>query len=199
MPDAADFAAMFTSLRAVTDLTKFFIDARDSSVIRTKAIELQREIIATQQSAMAANLAHTATLRRLGELEKEVIDLKAWDAEKEKYHLISVKRVPAGQRAPVAYGLKEPAGVSEAGPSALRKLLPRPHQIDSSNRTAGPESGRSSCLPSLRCRHLRGRRTRPLPRIAAICGSSPALARLGQHPPVGVDDLPRAVGDWPVR
>lgn len=114
MPDAADFAAMFTSLRAVTDLTKFFIDARDASVIRTKAIELQREIIATKQSAMAANLAHTATLRRLGELEKEVIDLKAWDAEKEKYHLISVKRVPAGQRAPVAYGLKEPAGVSEA-------------------------------------------------------------------------------------
>lgn len=77
MPDAADFAAMFTSLKAVTDLTKFFIDARDASVIRTKAIELQREIIATQQSAMAANLAHTATLRRIGELEKEVIDLKA--------------------------------------------------------------------------------------------------------------------------
>ena len=107
MPDAADFAALFTSLKAVTDLTKFFIDAHDAGVVRTKAIELQREIIATQQGAIAANLAHTATLHRIGELEKEVADLKAWDAEKEKYQLVPVKLVSPGQHAPLAYAPKE--------------------------------------------------------------------------------------------
>lgn len=39
MPDAADFAALFTSLKAITDLAKFFIDAHDAGAVREKAID----------------------------------------------------------------------------------------------------------------------------------------------------------------
>jgi uncharacterized protein YcgI (DUF1989 family) len=92
MPDVADFAALFSSLQVITNLTKFMIDARDASVIRAKAIELQREIIATQQGAIAANLSHSAMLDRVRQLEKEVADLKAWDAEREKYKLTKMSQ-----------------------------------------------------------------------------------------------------------
>ena len=92
MPDAADFAAMFTSFKAITDIAKSLIDAHDATIRREKSIELQREIIAAQQGALTAQTAQSSLLKRVGELEIEVADLKAWDTEKEKYQLIELRK-----------------------------------------------------------------------------------------------------------
>lgn len=113
MPDVADFAALFSSLQTITNLAKLLIDARDASVIRAKAIELQREIIATQQGALAAQAAQSTLLKRVSELEKEVTDLKAWDAEKQKYQLMDVRPKGAPGGSALAYALKEEAGSPE--------------------------------------------------------------------------------------
>lgn len=53
MVAAADFGAMFASLRAIVDLSKLILDAHDTSLRQEKSIELQRQIIAAQESAMA--------------------------------------------------------------------------------------------------------------------------------------------------
>ena len=113
MPDAADFGALFGSLKVITDLAKLMIDARDASVIRAKAIELQREIIAAQSCALAAQTDQLALLERKRELEKEVADLKAWEAEKEKYELANVRPQNHPSGTAFAYALKEAAGATE--------------------------------------------------------------------------------------
>src|SRR5258708_27990164 len=107
MPDAADFAAMFTSFKAITDIAKSLIDAHDATIRREKSIELQREINAAQQGALTAQTAQSSLLKRVGELEIEVADLKAWDTEKEKYQLIELrKNVARGHGGALAYALK---------------------------------------------------------------------------------------------
>jgi hypothetical protein len=114
MPDAADFAALFSSLKAITELTKLLIDARDATVVRAKAIELQREIITAQSSTLMAQASQFALLDRVRNLEKEVTDLKAWDAEKEKYELKDLRPSPVFERSgALAYALKKDAGSSE--------------------------------------------------------------------------------------
>jgi hypothetical protein len=113
MPDAADFGALFGSLKAITDLAKLMIDARDASVVRAKANELQREIIAAQSSALAAQTGQLALLERKRELEKEVADLKTWEAEKKKYELTNVRPQNDPTGAAFAYALKEAASSTE--------------------------------------------------------------------------------------
>lgn len=108
MPDVADFAALFSSLKAITDLAKLLIDARDAGVVRAKAIELQHEIIATQQGALAAQAEHSVLLKQVSDLEKKVAELKAWDAEKQKYELKAV-----GYRGGLAYALKQGVDTTE--------------------------------------------------------------------------------------
>ena len=63
---------------------------------------------------LAAQMAQSALLKQVGELEKEVTDLKAWDAEKEKYHLVELRiNVAPGHGGALAFALKEQAGSSE--------------------------------------------------------------------------------------
>jgi hypothetical protein len=114
MPDAADFAALFGSLRAVADLAKLIVDAHDAAIRREKSIELQGKIVTALESTLAAQMAQSALLKQVGELEKEVTDLKAWDAEKEKYHLVELRiNVAPGHGGALAFALKEQAGSSE--------------------------------------------------------------------------------------
>ncbi len=113
MPDAADYAAMFTSLKAITDLAKFFIDARDTSVVRVKAIELQREIMTAQQGALTAQLAQSALLKQVNELEAQVANLKAWDTEKQKYQLTQVRPQGAPGGSAFVYALNKNVSSTE--------------------------------------------------------------------------------------
>jgi superfamily II helicase len=109
MIDVADFGAMITSLRAVADLAKLVVDAHDAGVRREKSIELQRQIVTALESTLAAQMAQSTLLKQVGELEKKVTDLEAWDAEKQKYKLAK-----ASPHADVfAYALKEDSGSSE--------------------------------------------------------------------------------------
>lgn len=115
MIDVADFGAMVTSLRAVADLAKLVVDAHDAGVRREKSIELQRQIVTALESAVAAQVAQSALLKRVNELEKTVADLEAWDAEKQKYELVKLKQYVSTEHAGAfAYALKE--GVSPSEP-----------------------------------------------------------------------------------
>jgi hypothetical protein len=111
--DIADFGAMLTSLKALADIAKFMIDARDASVIRAKAAEWQREVIATQSGTLTAQAAQFALLKRVDELEKEMADLKAWDVEKQKYELKNVRKPNVFGGAAFAYALKEETSLGE--------------------------------------------------------------------------------------
>jgi hypothetical protein len=107
MPDDTAIVGMISGFKGAMELIQLAINTRDAGVIKAKAIELQGQIFAAQTSALTAEADQFTLLERVRELEKEVADLKAWDAEKEKYQLVEVRRVAPGRNSAFAYVLKE--------------------------------------------------------------------------------------------
>jgi hypothetical protein len=101
----SEIAAAITSLKAAGEIAKAMLDLRDATAFQTQAFELNRQILAAQESAIAANTAQTALIEKIGTLEKEITDLKAWDREKERYQMTDVGNgVIAFTRKPDAQG-----------------------------------------------------------------------------------------------
>jgi hypothetical protein len=85
LPDAVH------ALKAASDITKLIISSHDARIIREKAVELQGQIFTAQQNALSAQSSQFSLLERVRELEKQIADLEAWDAEKQRYALTSVE------------------------------------------------------------------------------------------------------------
>jgi hypothetical protein len=103
MPDIAAIGGILSALKTAYDMSKSFLGVRDSVVSQGQIFELQRQILAAQESALSAQAAQTALLEEISGLKKQVAYLEAWDGEKEKYKLTKT----AG--GPLAYVLKEQA------------------------------------------------------------------------------------------
>jgi hypothetical protein len=74
-----------TAFKAAMDITKGLKDIDDRTRRNEAVIELQEKILGAQA-------AQAALVQAVGELEKEVTALKAWDADKERYRLVELKR-----------------------------------------------------------------------------------------------------------
>lgn len=90
MVDMHALASAATALKAAFDISKVALNLRDEAMIRAKVTEMQGEISAALASAITAQTDQMAMLERVRELEKEVANLKAWDAEKTRYELKEV-------------------------------------------------------------------------------------------------------------
>ena len=107
MVDVDSIQAAVTSLKTATDIAKGFLDLRSISQVQGKVVELQAEILAAQTSALAAQSDQMTLLDHVRGLEAQVTQMKAWEAEKERYEL--------RERAPgiLAYRLKDEARGTE--------------------------------------------------------------------------------------
>jgi hypothetical protein len=76
--------AGLSALKTAFDIAKGLKDLDDAVRRNAAVIELQEKILAAQQ-------AQAALIEQVGELEKEVTGLKAWDAEKQRYKLTEVR------------------------------------------------------------------------------------------------------------
>lgn len=123
MPDMGAIAAALSSLKAAKDIAESMIGLRDAAAFQGKLIEFQSKIIDANNAAFAAQDERSALLERIRELEKEVADFKAWEAEKQRYQLVAI--------APnvVAYAIKE----------SMRNSEP-PHYICANCYNAGKKS-----------------------------------------------------------
>lgn len=86
----AEISAAVTSLNATLSIAKAMVGLRDSEAFRAKSIELQQVILEALDNGIAAREAYSKQLNRITALEAEVANLKAWDAEKQKYELKTV-------------------------------------------------------------------------------------------------------------
>jgi len=80
---AGELFAGLSAFKSMYDSAKALKDINDAAIRNGAVIELQEKILAARQ-------AQTALLDRVGELEREVAGLKAWNAEKERYELREV-------------------------------------------------------------------------------------------------------------
>lgn len=99
--------AALASLNAAVNIAKAMINLRDAAALQSKVIEFQSAILEAQGSALVANDERTALIQRVGQLEKQVADLEAWDTEKKRYEL---RALGSGT---LAYALKAEAKGSE--------------------------------------------------------------------------------------
>jgi hypothetical protein len=87
MIDMGSISSLAGSLKAASDIVKAMVALRDAEAFQAKAIELNREIMSAQSSALAAYAEQAAMVKRIGDLEKKVAAFDAWEREKQRYQL----------------------------------------------------------------------------------------------------------------
>lgn len=96
----AELGAGIGSLKAALDIAKGLNAAAGAVALNGAKIGLQGAIIEAQESLLAAQEAQTANLKRIDELETRIVQLDAWEGEKQRYQLCEF---PTGA---LAYALK---------------------------------------------------------------------------------------------
>jgi hypothetical protein len=80
----AEVFAGLGAIKTAFDIAKGLKDIDDAARRNAAVIELQEKILTAQQ-------AQSTLIEHVRELEKEVADLKAWDADKQRYQLKSIR------------------------------------------------------------------------------------------------------------
>lgn len=161
-----EISAAFASLKTAGEIAKAMSDLRDASAFQTKAIDLQREILAAQSSAMAAHAAQTALVDEIKALKEEIARLTAWESERAKYVL---KEVGSGV---YAYEIK----AEVRGDRPMHKICPRCY-----------EEGHASILQQ------ESRAGRRIALVCPRCGTE--LLPQGSEPPPP-PTIARGGGSW---
>lgn len=105
MVDMASITSAITGLGAAAELGKTIIGLKTTTEVQAKAVELNMTLLAAQSSAIAAQQEQSSLLKRIDTLEAEIVRMKAWDAEKERYELADTRggalayRLKAGMEA----------------------------------------------------------------------------------------------------
>lgn len=90
MIDVTGIASALTSLQAAKNIAQAMVGLRDTAALQAKTNEFQSVILDAQSALFTANEERAALVNRIGELEKEMARMKAWEAEKERYVLGTV-------------------------------------------------------------------------------------------------------------
>lgn len=101
MADMSAIAAALSSFNTLKNIAQAMVTLRDANALQTKVIEFNGALIDAQTQIFAVNQERTSLIDQIGQLEKEVANLKAWEREKERYQL---QQVPPGS---FVYRLKQ--------------------------------------------------------------------------------------------
>ncbi len=82
-----EFAAGIASLKAAGDILKGLNAASTQAAINEAKISLQERVFEAREALAAAQNEQAAALARISELEQEIVRLKDWEAERERYEL----------------------------------------------------------------------------------------------------------------
>ena len=95
------------SLKSASTIINELLRLKISSEVSSKVSEMNAEIISAQSFTLSAQQREMVLANRVGELEKEVMNLKEWDTKKDDYELKSI------QGTAFAYAKKETVKTSE--------------------------------------------------------------------------------------
>lgn len=94
MIESSAIVGMFSALKAAKEVVQNIIGLHDASLIQGKVVELNAKIIEAQESIFAVNNERTMLIQKVSEFEKRIIQLEAWETEKQKYELINISPTP---------------------------------------------------------------------------------------------------------
>ncbi len=84
---ATFIASAFAGLKEAGSLLKGFNQLKTEAEVAQKTIELNQIIAAVQSNLFEAQTAYSSAVGRIDELEKELVAVKDWAAEKQRYQL----------------------------------------------------------------------------------------------------------------
>lgn len=84
MPDLSAIAALLSSFKAASEITKGMIELKTQTEIQSKVIELQSVIMGAQASALDAQLDLTAAIDEIAKLSQRIADMEGWETTKAK-------------------------------------------------------------------------------------------------------------------
>jgi len=87
MPDLSAIGAALASFNTLKNIAQTMIGLHDTKALQAKVIEFNNAIIDAQTKIFLVNEERSALLERVSDLEKEVADLEAWEATKQRYEL----------------------------------------------------------------------------------------------------------------
>lgn len=90
MVDVAAISGALSSIKAAGDIANAMLKLHDAKALQEKTIELNRTILSAQQAAIAANAAQAELVAKMNQLEREIANLKSWEADKARYQLTDI-------------------------------------------------------------------------------------------------------------
>jgi hypothetical protein len=90
MVDVAAISGALSSIKAAGDIANAMLRLHDAKALQDKTIELNRAILSAQHDAIPANAAQSELVARVRELEREIAELKSWEADKSRYQLTDI-------------------------------------------------------------------------------------------------------------
>lgn len=105
---STDPATIFTALGGLANLGKAIAEASDASQRKAQLIEFQNAIIGANTMIASVQQQNASLLLEKDGLEKQIVQLKQWEAEKQRYSLVTVFD------GLVVYALKESMSQGEA-------------------------------------------------------------------------------------
>ena len=102
-----EFQTLVATIKTIVDLSKELKTLSLGEAASKKAAEVDAQIFAAYESALASQARQLELSKRNQELEKEVTSLKNWDVQKEDYELKAI------ENSAFVYSLKENAKSAE--------------------------------------------------------------------------------------
>lgn len=91
--DIGSFVAAFQGLQSAKDIASGLISLKTAAEVSAKAVELNGIVADVQGKLFEAQAEQSTLLRQVDLLEKEVVKLKDWQHERQRYEL---HKLPAG-------------------------------------------------------------------------------------------------------
>lgn len=85
-----ELTALSQSIKAFYELTKATVGFRESTKIAEALVEINAKLMETQAAALTAQDRQLSLTKQIGELEKEIMDLKNWEREAQRYELSEI-------------------------------------------------------------------------------------------------------------
>jgi len=86
-----EITAGISGLKNARDLIKSLGSAKTDAAVAQVQIDLQNVILDAQQALFAANEAQSTLTQRVHDLEQELMSLKDWNAEADRYELTQIE------------------------------------------------------------------------------------------------------------
>lgn len=92
MVGIAEIGGALSGLKAAMEIAKGLSATANAVAINEAKIGLQSAILEAQAGLLAAQETETANLRRIDQLEQDIVRLKDWSAERQNYNLVNIDR-----------------------------------------------------------------------------------------------------------